>query len=442
MLGLFRPKPPLDTGEKMWVEGRMRWLAGKLGLRRLLDSEMILPEPRYFPDTYRGTHDDTRRIFDRVCGYMGLEPGRFDLDIRPDAAMPDAAGRYRRGDRPRIELAESQLADPERLVATIAHELAHDILLGGGLLAWDEPDHEEVTDLLPVFLGLGVFAANSPVRHQNYTEQNRHYFRIDKQGYLPSRMIGYALALFAYARGEDRVAWAHYLRPDAAHPFKGGLRYLRKTGDSLFRPDTADRPVIPPTEAEAIDRLATGSATVRARTLCDIAGLDPLPAALAGPVARRLRDGDTDVQIEAARILPLFGAAARDALPDLVGCLGSDSVDLRGNVAAALPRIGAPAEQIVPELARLLDDPDEWVVDTAATWLESYGRASASALPALVGALRRREVDCLPAESLVAAIHAIDPSEDALGALLQPIEQEIRIRIRQTLRAARPREVD
>ena len=31
MLGWLRPRCPLDTGEKMWIEFRMRWLAGKLG---------------------------------------------------------------------------------------------------------------------------------------------------------------------------------------------------------------------------------------------------------------------------------------------------------------------------------------------------------------------------------------------------------------------------
>src|SRR5262249_26780470 len=160
-----------------------------------------------------------------------------------------------------------------------------------------EEDHEQLTDLVPVFLGLGLFAANAPVRDRSYTENNWHYFKIDKQGYLPSRMLGYALALFAYVRGEAKPAWARYLRPDAAQPLKRGLRYLLKTGDSLFHPDTAHQPVNPPTEAEVIERLTTGSPTVRAMTLCDVATLDPPPVALIDAVVRRLRDRDTDVQI-------------------------------------------------------------------------------------------------------------------------------------------------
>lgn len=174
MLTWLSPKCPLATGEKMWTESRMCWLAGKLGLDRLIGAEVVLPEHRYFPDPFAGTPADARRIFDRVCGYMRLDPNRFDLDVVPDDDIPGFAGEYIEGERPRIVLAFTQLLDPERLVATIAHELAHDILLGGKLVTLDVQDHEPLTDLVPVFLGLGLFMANAPLRDRNATESNRH----------------------------------------------------------------------------------------------------------------------------------------------------------------------------------------------------------------------------------------------------------------------------
>ena len=53
---------------------------------------------------------------------------------------------------------------PVQLVTAIAHELAHDRLPpGGGLPTIDD---EETVDLVLVYLGLGVFAANAgrPIR--------------------------------------------------------------------------------------------------------------------------------------------------------------------------------------------------------------------------------------------------------------------------------------
>jgi hypothetical protein len=87
MLGWLGPRCPLDNGEKLWTEFRMRWLAGKLGLDRLLGTEVILPQDRFLPDPYTATPADARRIFDRVCGDMKLDPDRFDLEVHPDDSI-------------------------------------------------------------------------------------------------------------------------------------------------------------------------------------------------------------------------------------------------------------------------------------------------------------------------------------------------------------------
>ena len=44
-------------------------------------------------------------------------------------------------------------------------------------------------------------------------------------------MYGYALALFAKARGERKPGWLKHLRPDVRVPCKRGIRYLTETGD-------------------------------------------------------------------------------------------------------------------------------------------------------------------------------------------------------------------
>jgi hypothetical protein len=392
---------------------------------------------RAFPDPYNETLADVRKIFDRVCGYMKLPANRFDVEVVPGDSIPGAAGVYRGGDRPKVLLASSQLSDLERLVATIAHELAHDILLGGGLITEREEDHEPLTDLVPVFLGLGLFTANAPVRERSHSDNSLHYFRINKQGYLPSRMIGYAMALFAYARGELKPTWARYLRPDAAQPFKGGLRYLLATGDSLFPPSSADHAYRPPTMAEITARLATGSPTVRLMTLSDIANLDTPPLAVMGAVVRCLGDPDADVQIEAARVLPRFGAAAQVAAPDLLRCLASRSSALRTCAAAALPVVGAPATEVVPELSRLLEDPDPAVVDAAAGGLHQLAPSAAAAVPALVEAIRMREIRCDSSEILASALIAIDPPAEVLQSLLNPFDHETRRLVLRSLRTAR-----
>jgi len=44
---------------------------------------------------------------------------------------------------------------------TALHELGHVLLLADGKISKDRKDHEHLTDLLTVWLGLGIFTANS-----------------------------------------------------------------------------------------------------------------------------------------------------------------------------------------------------------------------------------------------------------------------------------------
>ena len=80
---------------------------------------------------------------------------------------------------------------------------------------------------------------------------------------LPSRVLGYALTLFAFARGEGKPAWSNSLRPDAESPLRDGLRYLQKTKDTLFdlRLLGAVRPA--PQAEEIAERLSKGTASAR-----------------------------------------------------------------------------------------------------------------------------------------------------------------------------------
>jgi hypothetical protein len=232
---------PVAAEEQAWIEGRFDWLTHQFGVERMCAAPVVLPSPRFFPDPYHGRPDDLPPLFGRVCGYLGLDPSRFDLALYSEADRPrleDEAGRpvggtaglYQGGERPVIWVEYSQLADPPALVATLVHEACHDLLLGSGRLRGDEPDYEPVTDLLSVFLGLGVLTANSTIRESYWTSGNVSGWRIGRQGYLTQPMYGYALALFAWQRGERKPPWAGEVRLDVRVPLKQGLRYLGGAG--------------------------------------------------------------------------------------------------------------------------------------------------------------------------------------------------------------------
>lgn len=225
----------------------MAWLAEQFGLERMLQAPVVLPSEEHFPDPFDGTEHDAWVLMRRVCGYMGVDPGRVRLgfyseqepdlgeQFRPEGFSQGTAGLYQGGRSERLWIETSQLTDPIALVATFAHELGHVHLIGDGRVSPETEDHEPLTDLLTVFMGMGVFTANSFLRERRQTGLNYSSWSLSRQGYLPAPMYGYALALFAWVRSEPRPAWAGALRPDVRTPFNQGLRFLLKTGDSTFK---------------------------------------------------------------------------------------------------------------------------------------------------------------------------------------------------------------
>jgi hypothetical protein len=240
MFGWFQPTCPVDPQSKRWIEERLAWLTEELGAQGLLEREVILPTPDYFPDPYDGSKKAAKKLLRRVCRYMDIEPDwvqiKFYTERKPvglEGYQQGCAGLYAGST---IWIEESNLEDPMALVGTMSHELGHLHLLGEGRISDQAEDHEPLTDLFTVFMGLGIFTANSVLREKSWQAGQMAGWSMSKLGYLTMDMYGYAFALFAWYRHEEAPAWASHLRGDVHAAFKGGLKFLRKTGDALFRP--------------------------------------------------------------------------------------------------------------------------------------------------------------------------------------------------------------
>ena len=244
----FTPKCPVVAEDKAWIEESMLWLMKEFGRDALRDATVVLPTDEFFPDHFSGDEEDVRALVERVCVYMGVDPERVELEFftdennapRPNLPFDEfsrsgVAGHYRkRRDKFIINIESSQLTDPMFLVATSAHELGHVRLLGEGRVSGGFEDHEPLTDLLTVFLGMGVFTGNAVFSFRQWTDAFSQGWQTERRGYMTEEMFGYALALFAWARGEHQPAWSKHLRGNVSAYFKAGQKYLEKTGDTLL----------------------------------------------------------------------------------------------------------------------------------------------------------------------------------------------------------------
>ena len=250
MFGITNAKLPVTSEQQLWVDRSFIRLAALVGSNRLLQATVVLPTPEHFPDVYDGSENALRRMFDRVATQMQVDPAEVELTLFASGdgitrelvpfysgKSAGAAGLYYHdpSDRPRISINEAQLKDPMSLVATLAHELGHIMLLRPGLVDRDDPDMEPLNDLLIIFLGFGVFTANSAFRFEQHADYRSQGWSTRRLGYLSEEQLGYALARFAFERGEVKPAWISFLSTNIAAYFKRSAGWLAKQkGPRLF----------------------------------------------------------------------------------------------------------------------------------------------------------------------------------------------------------------
>jgi hypothetical protein len=395
-LGWLKPKCPIDFREKGWIETRMSWLGEHFGVNRLIDCRVIAPPTMHFCETYESTSEGACQLSSEV-----------QLKIEPQEAMLGRVGQYAEGV---ISVVETQMENPVALTATLAHELSHHILMGRKLLE-NDADMEWVTDLMPVIFGLGIFSANATIIESHERVGNYSRWNMNRQGYLPSRMIGYAMSLHAWLCNDLRPEWSECLRHDAAETFWKGIRYLSETADSLLQPDNLYYCDAQLSMHQLLHRLKHGTTTEKFTTLWELARRGKAAEESIPVVAEKLRDRQPAMRAEAARTLSRLGPAAQSVTATLLDALSDSDLETRDCSVFALGQLRTQPEVTIPELIYLLQKQD--MVATVAWALAQYGSLAAPALPDLVHSLKTllgKNDWCM--DYLAYAIRKISPSPE------------------------------
>jgi len=235
-------KAPVSEDDRLWVDEGFERLSRLLGRRRMLEARVMRPTAEDFPDRFDGSEAALQLMFLRVAGCMGVDPDSVELQVFSEStestleSIPFAACRSSSpggvyveppDQKKLVAVHQRQLRDPVALVAVLAHELGHVILLGGGLVDREAEGMEPLNDLLTVFLGFGIFNANAAFQFSQYTSTDSQGWSAQRLGYLPERVWGYALARFAIERGEDDPKWSRFLATSVRSYFKSSIKWLR-----------------------------------------------------------------------------------------------------------------------------------------------------------------------------------------------------------------------
>src|ERR1017187_6738927 len=212
MFGLFDKKDPnrcpVSDDNRMRLEKNFSLLMDIFDREKIKQKKILIPHHSIFPIKYNG---DTQTAFDTlkiVAEQMEVEFDEIQLNfydegvdaissgslwggrifLNSDANDKGSAGLYwgrQEDNKYHIGLERRKLTQPENMVATLAHEIAHIKLLGENKI---KENDEKLTDLTTVIFGLGIFNANAAFQTFNSIDSSGW----QKMGYLTQMEWGYA----------------------------------------------------------------------------------------------------------------------------------------------------------------------------------------------------------------------------------------------------------
>jgi hypothetical protein len=240
----------LDSEAEQWHLESWAWFLGHFGGQADLElSPLVLPTGSFFPPSETKGHARALHILDCVKRHARMTgwPCRLEAQAeRPELRVGELAtlkldhsqfpaGTFAlAGNEVVVTYDPASVNDPLVLIATLAHELANYKLANvaeeppGG-----EDGHEPATDLLAVYLGFGIFGANSAFnfrQHQGVMSQGWSYSRL---GYLSEREWVFALAVFLTLKRLPAQQTHRYLKDHLIGDLGKAVRYLEKKPELL-----------------------------------------------------------------------------------------------------------------------------------------------------------------------------------------------------------------
>ncbi|MDX2507346.1 MAG: hypothetical protein QNL62_23115 [Gammaproteobacteria bacterium] len=234
---LVKSRPLLDEESVQWLFEVYEWALRNFDADVFFNqSVLVVPSNQYFPGHANSSDEMAQLIFDKVREYAALQHWPCRLTTQPSCAtqqpriaIPGALRDMKaieptgvvEEDRLFVVYDPRQVGNPEAIIASFAHTLAHYL----GSMTRDMPPGVEenwpqVTEVLAVFMGFGLMFANSAFVYRNVTCGSCKPTTVNRSAYLSQYDITYALAIFCVLK---------------EIPARDALKNLKKTLRPFFK---------------------------------------------------------------------------------------------------------------------------------------------------------------------------------------------------------------
>lgn len=167
-------------------------------------------------------------------GAKPVDPSAIDTENKDNSAAGLYYGKTSDG-KYKVDFADTIHEDVGRIIATIAHEFSHIKLLGEGRM---EENSEELTDMLPLFYGFGLFNSDMVLTFKRESNGLQTSWQSNTLGYLSFADWGYLFALYMYMRDEMQPNWFDHLNKTVAKDCKLSLDFILANPDKVLKTST------------------------------------------------------------------------------------------------------------------------------------------------------------------------------------------------------------
>jgi hypothetical protein len=256
MFGFFinkEPQCPVSLAERLYLENSFLWLATQFGHEEIRNKMMFFPTVDHFSLKFNGSKESVYKAASIIASRMDIDINEIQLETFKESihevqnelgnriftqldttdSEESMAGCYfdkNEAGKYEIFIEESHLKNAENLVAILAHEFSHIKILGEKRLDFND---EALTDLTTIIFGFGIFNANASFQTIKTFDMWGH----SSLGYLKQQEWGYALALYAFFRQDDRPSWLKHLNKNIRSDFEKSMRYMLANTDKIFWQD-------------------------------------------------------------------------------------------------------------------------------------------------------------------------------------------------------------
>jgi hypothetical protein len=252
VFGLFENRALLEESSSQWLFDAFAWSLDNFDTDLFYyNTVLVLPTNQFFPGRVDSVHGMANLIFSQVKRYAGIShwPTRIadqsscslldtpQVNIKGALRNPDGVADESVADERRLLIPYNpqQINNPEGMIATFAHTLAH--YMGqmaktpppGGVEYWPH-----VTELLAVYLGFGLMFANSAFTFRGGCG-SCYNPNANRDAYLSEQEATYALAIFAVLKGIANSSVTVHLKSHLRGFYKKAVKEISQRTDDLTR---------------------------------------------------------------------------------------------------------------------------------------------------------------------------------------------------------------